>query len=134
MREEVGVLRERRDAAGVRRGPEPRAVVQVEQRRPVEIRTPRVGVHQPRDDAQQRGLAGAVGPEDGDGLAGLDAQIDGEAPRGDRGREREGHGRALRVSVEAVPARWARPTTITATTISTSERATAASGSTSRCR
>ena len=32
--------------------------------------------HEPGDDAHQRGLAGPVRPDDGDGLAGLDAKAD----------------------------------------------------------
>ena len=88
------------------------------------------------DDPEQRRLAGAVGPEDGDGLAGgrrrgrpstsRSATAGREGARSRAGAA-DGGARAPRPGGR-------RPTTTTATTMSTRERATAASGSISRCR
>ena len=135
MREQVGVLRERRDAAGMRRRPEPRTGGQVEQRacrrgRPVRSR----GGPARRGCSSSVDLPAPLGPRTATVSPVSTRRSTSKSRSATVGREGEGHARALRLSGEALPAWWARPTTITATTISTSESATAASGSTSRCR
>ena len=44
--------------------------------RPGHRETARVGVHHTREDLEERGLAGAVGPDQADGLPRLDVDAD----------------------------------------------------------
>ena len=89
-----------------------------------------VGSQEPGDDLQQRGFPDPVGAQDGQHLAVLDRDVDVESALPEQGRHvHAAHGSA--------PARRrpAEATTITAATaISSSDNATAASASVSRCR
>ena len=135
VREQQRLLGEQCDTPGVRRSPS--AARRRRGRTAVPVRASaraRVRPHEPGEHAEQRRLAGAVGAEDRDGLAGLDAQSTSKSRSCDRGRRTERHGAASAQRRAGCPRRWASPTTTTATTTSTSDSATAASGSISRCR
>ncbi len=135
VREEQGVLGEQCDPAAVRRQPGSR---EVEQRLVRERGASRVRPDQARQHPEHRGLARAVRPEQGQRLARAEPQLHLDVALGDRRREVEAHeaapgtGRGLRRS--GSPAPWATATTAMATAISTSDSATAVSGSVSRCR
>ena len=108
--------------------------VDVEQRCVAELGVTGVGPQQSGDDAQQGGFPGAVGAEDGDGLARSETEGDIEVSGAQGSVQVEG----LVVLASVVGCLGERlkesPTTATATATRRSERATAASASVSRCR
>ncbi len=121
VREEHRVLAERGDATVVRRHPGPL----VGQDPAVEGDRAGAGAQVPGDQRQCGRLPGAVRADDGEGLAVSDLEVELDVALGDGGAQHEAH--ALRL-------RCARAITAIATSISTKESATAASGSLSRCR
>ncbi len=93
-----------------------------------EFHATRIGAQQTGHHTQQRRLAGSVGAEHRDDLTLRDLEIDVDVACGDPGPHRQAHsGRSFRREYTAT-------TITTATRISTSDSATAASGSVSRCR
>jgi hypothetical protein len=126
VREQQGFLGEGGDAPvvgwDVRRAPR----TGLGEHPPVEQHPSPVGPQQPGEHLQGGGLPRAVGPEQRDGLALTDLEGEVDVPGTDAGVVLQRHTLLL-------PCR-AKPMTSTATTTSTSERATAPSGSVSRRR
>lgn len=125
VREQQRVLRQQRGAACV--GWPPDVEVEVEQHIVVEGRPPGVRPQDPGDDLKHRRLAGTVGPEDRNDLTRGDLQRDVQVAVGHHRIEVERHSALLREPRTS-------PMTRTAMTTRTNDRATAASGSLSRCR
>ena len=124
VREQQGVLREQRDPAGVRRDEGALAgELATAEDDPTAVGPQGAGGH-----GQEGGLPGAVGAQQRDGLALGDLDRDVHVAVRHRGGELERH-RAL----PSRRGRWrAKPLTTPATTTSTSDIATAASGSVTR--
>ena len=126
MREEQWILSQQRHAPGVGGHPTPGSRTEVEQHPPVELGPTRVGSNDPGEQTQERRLTGAVRPENRHALGCPQPEVDLEVP--------VAHGRAHPEAHGWLRAVCARPTTRIATATRTSDRATAASGSLSRCR
>ena len=127
VREEQGVLAEQGRTPGVRRDHQARAArADVGEHLPVDGHPAGGGPDQAGQHPEERRLAGAVGAEQREGLTvgDLDGRLDVADGVGEL--DHDGH-------IELRPCR-AKPMTTTATTSSTSARATAASGSVSRWR
>jgi hypothetical protein len=75
--------------------------VAVPQRRLVDADGAGVGGEEPGEGEQQRRLAGAVGPEQGEHDPGLDVEV--EVPEGDRGPSPAGQPRALQSDTRCIP-------------------------------
>lgn len=123
MREQHGVLREGRDAPRVRR--HPGAGGGGGEHTVAEDNPPVGGAQRTGDQGQDRGLPGAVGADEGEGLAGGDLELDLDPALGDHGLQREAHAGTLRRASAMMRI---------ATIMSRKDSATAACGSLSRWR
>ena len=121
VREQHRVLRERGDLPLMRRHPAPLTG----QHLPVEDDLSRGGAQRPRDQRQRRGLPGAVGADQREGLPVGHLELELDPALGDRGAQRQAHATTRRRATAMIS---------TATIINTKDNATAASGSLSRCR